>query len=56
MFQHPATLAKKGITSMIYLYVKQYSITGLKYFGKTKEILTCQHCKKVGGGTGNMKR
>ena len=31
------TLVTKEITSMIYLYVKQHTITGLKYFGKTKK-------------------
>lgn len=36
MLEHPTTLiAIKEHISMIYLYIKQHSITGLKYFGKT---------------------
>lgn len=35
MFPHPTTLMTKGIISMIYLYIKQHTVTGLKYFGKT---------------------
>lgn len=36
MRKHPTTLILKGNISMIiYLYVKQHSITGLKYFGMT---------------------
>ena len=38
MLTHLTTLALIGATSMIiYLYVKQHSITGLKYFGMTRK-------------------
>ena len=38
MLTHPTTLELNRSTSMIiYLYVKQHSITGFKYFGKTEQ-------------------
>lgn len=46
MLTHLATLVLTGATSMtIYLYVKQHSITKLKYFGKT----TCKNPYKYRG-------
>jgi len=37
MFPHPTTLILVGESAMvIYLYVKQHCVTGMKYFGKTE--------------------
>lgn len=36
MRQHPSALISKGISAMIYLYIKQHTITNLKYFGMTQ--------------------